>query len=991
MVTTQSRNPSLLRPQVVIPALAVAALVIVLAVASQLWTEVLWYRSVGAAQVYFTRLWASLGLFAVYGLVMFGAVAGNMIVANRLHDRAAKAGPHREAQPGWLRSRIFVFGPAAVIAFMTGLSASGQTDLLLAWVKRTPFGAVDPYFGLDVGFFVFSLPWWQSVCAGLLACLVVAGLAATVVHLVNGSLHVAPIRLHAPASDSAAPDVEVNNPFGRPAQAHLSVLVGLILAVIGVQSLLARYAYSYADNGLFTGIGYTDLHSRVIARLVLAIIAFMCAAVFFANAFLRRWAVAVAAIVLMVVSALVISFVYPLAVQQFYVKPNEPIVQAPYIVNHMAATRAAYGIDGTEIVDYSAQTQTSAGQLKADAEALPGIRLMDPAVIAPTFEQLEQVRGYYTFPAVLNVDRYTIDGQETDAIVAAREIDQAGMPDQSWNNVHTVFTHGYGMVAAYGNRRQASGEPVWIAGDIPPVGALDQQQARIYFGERTTTYAIVGAPPGADPVELDTPGGGTASTETRNTYAGSGGVPVGGLWHRILFALRYADKNILLNRDRVNAYSKILYDRTPTQRVAKIAPWLTIDSSPYPAIVDGRLTWIVDGYTSTARYPDSQMTDLSAATTDFQRGATGVGLAPVNYIRNSVKATVDALDGTVTLYAWDETDPILATWSKVFPGVLQPKSAISADLLSHLRYPQDLFKVQRQLLGLYHTTDANTWYQKSDLWQVPADPRSTTNQKEPPYYLSIKWPGDAAPVFSLTNAYVPSGRSNLGAYLAVVADAASPDYGRLRVLKLSNTQQIAGPGQTFNAIATDTSVAERLLPYIQNGSAEKIYGNLLTLPLGGGLIYVQPIYTQRVGSSGGTGSYPVLRFVVVRFGDKIGIGDTLQQALDAVFQGDAGASTGEDTPTGPAVPNSPGGDGTTPTAPPMTTPTATPTTSPSASPSPGQTGGQTPGEVAQAALAAASDAFAAANQALKTGDLAEYQRQIGIASAKVAEAQAALG
>jgi len=937
----------------------VVVAIIAVVVAARVWTEVLWYRSVDAQTVYLTRLGASLGLFAVFGVLMFAAIWANVLVALHLGQKAPEA---RSAAPVWLKRRVFLLVPALFVALMAGLSTTAAADLVLAWLHRSGFGITDPYFHKDIGFYVFSLPWWQFVASMVMATLVIGGIAAAILHLVTGSLRTAPIRVRPPASDTAAaPDIEVTNPFGRAAQSHLSVVVGLVLIVFGTQRLLGRYAYSYSDNGLFTGIGYTDLHSRVIAQLVMAIIAFICAAVFFANAYLRRWPIAVSAIVLMVVSSLVISVAYPMGVQRFFVKPTEPIVQAPYIAEHIAATRAAYGIDGTAITDYSAQTEATAGQLKADAEALPGIRLMDPSVVAPTFEQLQQVRGYYTFPPELDVDRYTVDGQSTDAIVAAREIDQTGMPDQSWNNVHTVFTHGFGMVAAYGNRRQPSGEPSWLAGDIPPTGVLGEMQARIYFGETTTQYAIVGARPGADPVELDTPGGGTSSAETRNTYDGSGGVPIGGWWHRLLYAIRLTDLNILLNQ-RVNPASKILYDRTPQTRVAKVAPWLTIDSDPFPAIVNGRLTWMIDCYTTSSRYPESALLNLSSAASDSS-AAPGTASTPVNYIRNSVKATVDALDGTVTLYAWDDTDPILQTWMKVFPGLLQPKASISPDLLSHLRYPQDLFKIQRQVLGRYHTTDANTWYQQSDLWQVPVDPRPTSNnQKEPPYYLSIKWPGDTGPVFSLTSAYVPSLRQNLGAYLAVVADASSPDYGKLRVLRLSDTQQIAGPGQTFNAISTDQAVADKLLPYIKNGSAETVWGNLLTLPLGGGLIYVEPIFTQRVGQSGSTGSYPVLRFVAVRFGDQIGIGDTLQQALDIVFQGDAGASTGEQPPTNTTPPPD---TGTPPTAPDQTT--------------------------AQAALQAASDAFAAADAALKAGDLAEYQRQIAIAAAKVAEAQAALG
>jgi len=365
---------------------------------------------------------------------------------------------------------------------------------------------------------------------------------------------------------------------------------------------------------------------------------------------------------------------------------------------------------------------------------------------------------------------------------------------------------------------------------------------------------------------------------------------------------------------------------------------------------------------------------------------TGMNATSVNYVRNSVKATVDALNGTVNLYAWDDTDPLLQTWMKTYPGIVQPKSAISADLMAHLRYPEDLFDTQRAILARYHVTDPNTWYQQSDLWQIPTDPR-TNSGNEPSYFLSIKWPGDNAPVFSLTAAYVPKGRANLGGYLAVVADASSPDYGKLRVLKLSDTQQIAGPSQTYNAIVTDPFVADKMLPYTKQ-AASPVWGNLLTLPLGGGLIYVMPIYT--VGNT--ETSYPLLRFVVVRFGDQIGIGDTLQQALDSVFQGDAGASTGEGTPGGPSgTETSPPGTGPTtePSTPPGTAqPSSPPTSAPTTQePGPAASTGQA---AAQAYLAMAQAAFAAAQEALKNGDLATYQAKMNEAQHYVDLAQQAL-
>jgi len=940
----------------VIPVIVgLVVLAILGSMAVRITTESLWYHSVTADRVYWTRLLTAVILFLVFGVIAGGIMAASLLVA--AHDR----GKHIEVM-GIRFARWLVVGlPAIVIGAGVGWIARNGIDVALGWLNKVPFGTTDPTFGKDVSFFVFALPWWQTVASILMTSLVLAGLATALFYLVTAQG--SPLSVRAMQRDGVVtPEVKVSNPFDGPAQAHLSAIIALGVAVYGWQCLLDRYAYVFKNNGLFTGIGYTEFHARLTARLVVAIIAFICAAVFLVNVKIRRWMLSVTSLILMVVSSIVVSGIYPAVVQRVSVTPSEPIKQAPFIANNIAATRAAYGISGADIAEYSAKTTASAGQLKEDAEALPGIRLIDPYVVPPTFEQLQQVRGYYAFPSTLDVDRYTIDGQKTDAIVAAREIKQSGIPDQSWINLHTVFTHGFGLVVAYGNQRQASGEPVWLAKDIPPVGPLNQTQARIYFGESSTTYAIVGAPPGADPVELDTPGGGTNQPETRNTYDGTGGVPIGNFFMRALFAMRYSDINLIL-ANRVNSASRILYDRTPVERVAKVAPWLQIDSDPFPAIVDGHLTWIIDCYTTTNHYPNSQLSELG----------TGMNATSVNYVRNSVKATVDALNGTVNLYAWDDTDPLLQTWMKTYPGIVQPKSGISADLMAHLRYPEDLFDTQRAVLARYHVTDPNTWYQQSDLWQIPPDPR-TNSGNEPSYFLSIKWPGDAAPVFSLTAAYVPKGRQNLGGYLAVVADASSPDYGKLRVLKLSDQQQIAGPSQTYNAIVTDQFVADKTLPYTKQ-AASVVWGNLLTLPLGGGLIYVMPIYT--VGNT--ETSYPLLRFIVVRFGDQIGIGETLQQALDSVFQGDAGASTGEGTP--------PGGPGTE-TSPPSTgTPTVEPSTTTSAQPStPPQTGTPTTGApsgpastgqaAAQAYLAMAQAAFSAAQEALKSGDLATYQAKM---------------
>ena len=935
--------------------LVLAGLVTAFVIFSELWTTKLWFDSVGYPQVFGTQLLAQVLLFGGFFLLMAAIVGVNMWIAFWLRPTARRTGQSAilDRYRDLLEANIWlaILVPSLFLGLVAGASAVSHSLEYLAWWNRSSFGSADPFFGLDVGFYVFEYPIWQDVLSFLMGAVFFALLAAAAVHFAVGGI--------ASGRGTAS---------SRGARIHLSVLVGLLLVAYGVQNLLDRYAFLLQQGTLFTGLQYTDDHSRLTAKLVMAVIAFLCAGVFFANCFLKRWTVPVTALVLMVVSGLILGLIYPLVVQSFQVKPNEPVLEAPYITKHIEATRQAFDIDKVEIEPYTAKTTATSGQLKEDAETLPGIRLIDPAVVAPTFENQQQLRGWYSFPTTLDVDRYTIDGTETDAVVAAREINYSNLPDQAWNNLHTVYTHGYGLVAAYGNQRSTSGDPVWIEKNLPPEGVLPEYEGRIYFGENTSTFAIVGREEGEQPIEFDTPDGGN------NTYAGTGGVPMGDWFTRILYATHFMDLNILLS-DRVNSQSRVLYDRTPIERVQQVAPWLTLDSNIYPAVVDHRLVWIVDGYTVTRNYPNSQMVSLRQAITDAETTPDPTKDQSINYIRNSVKAVVDATDGTVKLYAWDPTDPILQTYDKVFPGALTSADEISPDLMAHLRYPSDLFKVQRQMLTRYHMTDPNAWYQQSDLWQVPADPvgtmpgqseTGTSAAAEPPYYLSIRWPGEnTSPVFSQTAVFVPYGRQNLASYLSVVAEATSPDYGRLRVLRMSDTQQIAGPSQTANAMTTDPQFATLMRSYLNQGSATAKYGNLLTLPVGGGLLYVMPIYVMR---EAGSGSYPALQFVAVRFGDHVGIAATLQEALDQVFAGNAGASTGE------------GGDGT-----------ATPPTEPTEPTDPGGTSTPTDQTGAVADMKKADAAFTAAETALRNGDLAEYQKQVEIAKTALGDALDKMG
>jgi uncharacterized membrane protein (UPF0182 family) len=501
-----------------------------------------------------------------------------------------------------------------------------------------------------------------------------------------------------------------------------------------------------------------------------------------------------------------------------------------------------------------------------------------------------------------------------------------------------VYTHGFGFVAAYGNERDVDGKPSFTVGNLPPTGALGKFEPRVYFGENVPDYSIIGGVKTDTPVEFDYPDDTSANGQRNYTYTGSGGVPVGSLLNKAVFALKYQEQRILLS-NLINKDSKILFERNPRDRVAKVAPWLTLDGDPYPALVDGKIIWIIDGYTTSAGYPYARQTVLSNATADaLTTNSASVASQrnqSVNYIRNSVKATVDAYNGTVTLYQWDEKDPVLKTWTKAFPNSVKPKSEISAQLLEHIRYPEDLFRVQRDILSSYHVKTAEAFYGGQDFWRVPRDPSTfgANASAQPPYYLTLQMPGSKKPAFSLTTPFVPrGGRENLSAFAVVNSDP-GPDYGKMTVLQLPRNTNVAGPSQVASNFEAKPEVANSL-SLLRRGGSDVVLGNLLTLPVGGGLLYVQPVYVKATSN---TAAYPLLQKVLVSFGDQIGYDDTLKGALDQVFGGNSGTAAGGTT------------GGTT-------------------------TGGTTTNSSLANSLASARQAYADGLAALAKGDFAAYDR-----------------
>ena len=516
---------------------------------------------------------------------------------------------------------------------------------------------------------------------------------------------------------------------------------------------------------------------------------------------------------------------------------------------------------------------------------------MDPNVLSATFRQLQQIKPYYTFAETLDIDRYQINNTQRDAVVAVRELNIDGNPARNWINDHLVYTHGFGFVAAYGNTVDADGKPNFIVGDLPPTAGLGKFEPRIYFGENVPDYSIIGGNSKTD-VEFDYPDDASPNGQKNTTYKGKGGVPVGNLFNRLVFTIKYQEQRILLS-NLINSESKILFNRNPRERVSKVAPWLTLDGDPYPAVVDGKIKWIIDGYTTTAGYPYAQKTTLSGSTSDAltanSNSITAQSNQTINYIRNSVKATVDAYDGTVSLYEWDVADPVLKTWAKAYPGVIKPKSEISEKLMAHLRYPEDLFKVQRDILSSYHVQNALAFYGGQDFWRVPRDPSTFGGNiaNQPPYYTTLQLPGEKSLSFMLATPFVPrGGRENLSAFAAVNASPGD-EYGKITVLQLPRSTNIPGPTQVASNFEAKPEVATTL-SLLRQGGSDVVLGNLLTLPVGGGLLYVQPVYVRATANAA---AYPLLQKVLVSFGDQIGFDDNLKGALDQVFGGNSGTST----------------------------------------------------------------------------------------------------
>jgi uncharacterized protein len=872
----------------VLPVLgAVVALIILVAVVAGVWTDFLWFRSVHYSSVFDTTYGVKWALFAVTAAFMMAVIGINIRIAYRLRPTTRPASAEQHGLEVYRTAidphrKLLVWVILGLIGLVSGLAAAGSWRTWLLFANRTSFGVTDPQFHLDISFFVFVYPFIRMVLSFLFAAILLSLIAAAVVHYLYGGL-----RLQVRGERAT-----------QGARVHLFVLVGIFVLLKAVAYWVDRYGIDFSQRGVVqTGASYTDVNALLPAKTVLAVIAVICAALFFAGAIRRNSLLPAVGFGLLVLSAIIIGGVYPAIVQQFVVKPNELAKEGPYLTREINSTRRAYGLTNVQVIPYSAVSSESTSALAQQAAALPDVRQMDPGVVSASFQQLQQVKGYYKFANVLAVDRYQVPGSSVpeDMVVGVRDMSGPPAGQNNWINSHLVYTHGFGFVAAAANAAASGGNPSFTESDIPPSGELNVRQPRVYFGEQETSYAIVGG----RQLELDYPNS-SASGQANTTYSGGGGVPVGSPLNRLLYAIKFRELNILLS-GAIDGNSKIMYIRDPLSRVAKVAPFLTLDGNTYPVVVGGQIYWVVDAYTTTDNYPYSQRLSLAQASSNsYSPGGSAVGAGDqVNYIRNSVKAVVNAYTGAVTLYQWGGHDPVLDAWKNAFPGVIKPESDIPKGLLPHLRYPPILFEVQRQILAQYHVTQAPEFYGGQNFWSVPTDPSGTSPNasSQPPYYLTMTMPGQPQPEFSLTTALTPRGRANMAAFMEVDSNPQSSGYGKILVLQLPQDTTIRGPQQVQNDFESNAAVASALT-LLRQGGSRVTQGNLVTLPVGGGLLYFEPVYVSQA-ASGSSGSYPTLQDMLAYYNGQVGFGSTLTAALAEVFN-----TTPSPTTTGPSPPPS---------------------------------------------------------------------------------------
>ena len=905
--------------------IAIAAVIIfafvALNVLSTFYVDLLWFREVHFSSVFWTVFWTKVLLGFVFGVIFFLLLFANLLIVRRITPRyRAVFSPEQEIIERYRLAiepyiKWILPGISLLIALFVGIAASGQWQEFQLWHHSSgiAFGTSDPVFHKDPAFYVFRLPFLEFVQGWVFSALVGVAVIVAIVHYLFGGIRVQGV------GERVAPQVKV----------HLSVLLGLIMLTKAWGYWLGRYDLLTSNRGVVTGASYTDIHVQKPALFFLMVVAIICGLLFLVNIRLRGWILPVLGLGLLAVVTIIVAVV-TVAFQKLSVAPQELQRERPFIERNIEATRDAFGLTAITTQQRAVDPALTAQDVADNDGTIRNIRLWDPAILKENFDQLQRIRQFYEFQDV-DVDRYPIDGEERMVMLSSREVSQDGIPSApTWQNKHLVYTHGFGAVANQVNAATAQGQPVFLLQDIPPQGKLEIEQPRVYYGERQDVPFVVtntGVP------ELDYQGTPEDDQKRVTTeYHGSGGIEVGGLFTKLLFAWRYKDVNLAIS-SLLQGDSRILIYRAIQERIPKPAPFLKYDGDPYSAIVDGRLKWIQDAYTTTNSYPYSQQTGLRNASSGNLTGQ-------VNYIRNSVKVVVDAYSGRMTYHVVDDTDPIIKVWQRIFPDLFTTDTP-PPELQAHFRYPEDLFTVQATQFAKYHITNPVGFYQGQDFWQIPPDPVTGSATQLRPYYVVMRLPEGSSEEFVLILPFTPSQRNNMVAWMAAKSDPA--DYGQVESFEFPSGENVDGPIQINNIINTDPQFSAFRTLVGQQGS-KLLFGNFLVIPIEDSFLYVQPVFVQ----SEQPGSFPELKRVIVVQNRNVGFSETLAGAL--------AASLGE-APPGPG----PG-------------------------PGPGPTPGGNVNEQVANLLAQAVRHFRAANDALAKGDLGTYQQEINQAQSLIRQA-----
>ena len=933
------------------------------------WTDYLWFDSLTMSSVWTSMLWAKIGLGLLFTAVFFVALWANLFLADRLAPKIRPPGPEDELARRWQqfmgRRAILVRSVISLLfALMVGAGVSSQWQSWLFFTNRVDFGIIDQQFGRDVGFYVFQLPFLTFVVSWAFAAILVIFVVTTIQHFLNGG-----IRVQGQAGSRVTPQVK----------AHLSLLLGLLALAKGVGYYLDRFELTVSSRGFVDGATYTDVKAQMPALQLLMIVSVFCFGLLVFNIWRRGFTYPIIAVGLWALVATLAGTIYPALVQRFQVEPAESTKELIYIERNIEMTRIAMGLDQVMLQDFNYKPTLTPKDIEENLATVRNVRLLDPAVMRDTFQQTQGIKSFYDFRDI-DVDRYEIDGRTTQVVLAARELKQTDLPNTSWESEHIAFTHGYGIAAAPANAIDANGRPAYALADIPVTAndgaaALEIDSPGLYVGEGLKGYALVGATRD----EMDFQDDDDRTEVTR--YDGADGVGIGSLARKLAFALRFAEPNLVVSGE-VGPETRILYKRDVVDRAKTLAPFLKFDQDPYPAIVEGRVMWILDAYTSTDMFPYAQRVNPRAVRSGDLRSS-------LNYVRNSIKVVIDAYDGAPTFYIVDADDPLAQSYRQQFPQLFSDIPA-PLEIAKHFRYPEDLFRIQTDMWGRYRINDPAEFYDAAGAWSIAQDPGnsigltavesvidaagnviSSSEVRVAPQYLLLRLPGAEEESFVIFRPFVPfsddDSRKNLKGFMVVHNDPGR--YGEIEVYEIRSSAPVDGPALFNSNIQTEEEISERLTLLNQNGSAV-VPGNLLLIPVGNSLLYVRPLFIEATGTT----AVPELQLVIVGVGPEVVIADSFESALakaipglnidlksGLVEQDPSFASGDQDDDSGRSDADSESGD-------------------PEAD--------DESGDVSiEELLALSRAAFERADAALRTGDLAGYQQWVDTAAGYIAKAQ----